>query len=122
MEIQRKIKNIFKKVLTTSIIATCIYSGGVFALNSPIVSSFWANQNLSQKACIAKASVSVKATGFTKRFAVQNDKIFGVSGDNTNTGAITCIASKGLVLFSVAGSSGKVTYPLSQKLLKNFQK
>jgi hypothetical protein len=117
-----KRNNMIKKTASLIAITALFCSGMVFASNPLILSSFWAPITMSQKACIQKSSVAIKATGFTERFAVQQDSIFGVSSNLINTGTITCIAEKGVVFFTVAGSSGKRTYPLSQKLYKEFKK
>ena len=87
------------KSLSIACVAAVISTATLAAAPDMTIFSF--ETKLSQEECLALGAKAMRSSGLTKNFETVGQTVYGEVGDYT--GAIRCMAAKGLVFIIVAG-------------------
>lgn len=85
---------------------------------APSMSTAWRSITLDQGTCIAHAQNAMRGAGLTHNYETVGQSVYGEVP--SYTGAIRCIASKGVAFFVVAGPDVKVASQHQRNLTERF--
>ncbi|MGE0424592.1 MAG: hypothetical protein AB7O88_20200 [Reyranellaceae bacterium] len=85
---------------------------------APSMSTAWRSITLDQETCIAHAQNAMRGAGLTQNYETVGQSVYGEVP--SYTGAIRCIASKGVAFFVVAGPDVKVASQHQRSLTERF--
>jgi len=86
---------------------------------APSMSTSWRSVTVDQATCIARAQAAMQAAGLTQNYETVGESVYGEV--TSYTGAIRCVANKGLVYFVVAGPDVKLASQHQQSLVRQFE-
>ena len=85
---------------------------------APSMSTAWRSISFSQETCIAHAQSAMRGAGLTHNYETVGQSVYGEVP--SYTGAIRCIASKGVAFFIVAGPDVKQASQHQRNLVERF--
>jgi hypothetical protein len=86
---------------------------------APSMSTAWRSISLDQAGCVAKAQAAMRAAGLTENYETVGESVYGEVP--SYTGAIRCVAAKGIVYFVVAGPDVKLCSQHQRNLVQQFE-
>lgn len=86
---------------------------------APSMSTSWRSISLDQASCIARAQTAMQSAGLTQNYETVGESVYGEVP--SYTGAIRCIANKGVVYFVVAGPDVKLCSQHQRDLVMQFE-
>ena len=102
------------------IVAALVCAPAAMAQQSaPSMSTSWRSISLDQAGCIARAQGAMQAAGLTQNYETVGESVYGEVP--SYTGAIRCVAAKGLVYFVVAGPDVKLCSQHQGNLVRLFE-
>ncbi|GBO56408.1 hypothetical protein APA_4744 [Pseudanabaena sp. lw0831] len=84
----------------------------------PIIFNHVKYISISQDACIRRAEIAAKDSGFDRNFEPLANGAFGVNGNYSVS--IRCEAKRGVVFFAVAGPNNQTSSNLVKRVQKAF--
>ncbi len=102
------------------IVAALVCAPAAMAQQSaPSMSTSWRSITIDQAACVARAQSAMQAAGLTQNYETVGESVYGEVP--SYTGAIRCVATKGLVYFVVAGPDVKLCSQHQGNLVRLFE-
>jgi hypothetical protein len=98
----------------------CVLAGSAWAVPAeagPALASRWLETRMKQEACLERAELSLKKSGFTKIEPTRESR-YGEGPDYTV--AIRCIAPQRIIIFIATGPDREKTDSLAALLFQNF--
>jgi hypothetical protein len=86
---------------------------------APSMSTAWRSITLDQAGCVARAQTAMRAAGLTENYETVGESVYGEVP--SYTGAIRCIAAKGIAYFVVAGPDVKLASQHQRNLVQQFE-
>lgn len=87
--------------------------------SAPSMSTAWRSITLDQAGCVARAQTAMRAAGLTQNYETVGESVYGEVP--SYTGAIRCVAAKGIVYFVVAGPDVKLCSQHQRSLVERFE-
>lgn len=87
--------------------------------SAPSMSTSWRSISVDQASCVARAQSAMRAAGLTQNYETVGESVYGEVP--SYTGAIRCVAAKGIVYFVIAGPDVKQCSQHQGNLVRLFE-